>query len=270
MRRNARPAPGRYRAIAYALLLHVGIVAVLVLGLRWSGSPSVAPEQAIQAVIVEDPEKKKLEEKRRRDEEAERRLEAERKRQEAEKQKRVAEEQKRQQAEAEKRRQADAKRRQEEERRAHEEEQRQRAAAETERKRQEAEARKRREDDERERRAAEESLRQQLAEEERARAASARAARAASELDKYKVLIQQKVTRNWTAVGTSPGLECQVRVRLSPGGDVLQATVTKGSGNPVFDRSVPPAVYKASPLPIPKDPDLFEYYRELDFIFKPQ
>ncbi|MFL6623363.1 MAG: cell envelope integrity protein TolA [Sulfurifustis sp.] len=277
MRRNARPAPGRYRAIAYALLLHVGIVAVLVLGLRWSGSPSVAPEQAIQAVIVEDPEKKKLEEKRRRDEEAERRLEAERKRQEAEKQKRIAEEQKRlaeeqkrQQAEAEKRRQADAKRRQEEERRAHEEEQRQRAAAETERKRQEAEARKRREDDERERRAAEESLRQQLAEEERARAASARAARAASELDKYKVLIQQKVTRNWTAVGTSPGLECQVRVRLSPGGDVLQATVTKGSGNPVFDRSVPPAVYKASPLPIPKDPDLFEYYRELDFIFKPQ
>lgn len=270
MRKSARPAPGRYRAIALALLVHIGIVAVLVLGLRWSGSPSVAPEQAIQAVVVEDPEKKKLDEKRRRDEEARRREEAERKRQETEQQKRLAEEQKRQQAEAEKQRQAEAKRKQEDERRAREEEQRQRVAAEAERKRQEAETRKRREDEERERRAAEESLKQQLADEERARAASARAARAASELDKYTALIRQKVTRNWTAAGTSPGLQCLVRVRLAPGGDVLQATVIKGSGNPVFDRSVPPAVFKASPLPIPNDPDLFEYYRELDFIFKPQ
>lgn len=270
MRRNARPAPGRYRAIAYALLLHIGIVALLVLGLRWSGSPSAGSQPTIQAVIVEDPEKKQLEEKRRRDEEAQRRAEAERKRQEAEKQKRLAEEQKRlaeeqkrQQAEAEKRRQVEAKRRQEEE-------QRQKTAAEAERKRQEADARKRQQDEEREHQAAEESLKQQLAEEERARAASARAARAASEMDKYRALIRQKVSRNWVRpAGAGSGLKCLVRVRLAPGGDVLSVAIAKGSGNATFDRSVEAAVYKASPLPLPADPDIFEYFREIEFLFTP-
>ncbi len=268
MRNRIRRNPGRYRAIAYALLVHVVVIAGLVIGFRWTSSPTTAtPENTIQAVVAEDPEKKKLEDERRRAEEERKKAEAERKRQDAEAQRKREEErrleERHKKEEVEKQRQAEQKRKQEEDTKRREEE-RKKVEAETERK-----ARKKQEDEE-SRKAAEASLKQQLADEEKTRAAAARTGRAASEMDKYKPLIQQKVTRNWTAVGTSPGLECLVRVRLAPGGEVLQATVIKGSGNPIFDRSVPPAVYKASPLPIPNDPDLFEYYREIDFIFKPR
>src|SRR5581483_1478482 len=161
------------------------------------------------------------------------------------------------QAEAEKQKQAELKRRQEEERK--------KAEAEAERKRVEVEARKKREEEAERRKAAEESLKQQLAEEERARA------EAASEAERYRALIRQKVSRNWARpAGTNTTLKCIVRVRLAPGGDVLQAAVVKGSGNAVFDRSVEAAVYKASPLPIPAAPDLFEYFREIEFLFTPE
>jgi len=55
-----------------------------------------------------------------------------------------------------------------------------------------------------------------------------------------------------------------------PSGDVLQVTVVKTSGDERFDRSVENAVYKASPLPLPEDRDLFEYFREIEFIFNPE
>jgi colicin import membrane protein len=61
-----------------------------------------------------------------------------------------------------------------------------------------------------------------------------------------------------------------VRVRLVAGGEVLQATVVQSSGNAAFDRSVENAVYKASPLPIPDDKALFDYFRELEFKFRPE
>ncbi|MFQ5761274.1 MAG: cell envelope integrity protein TolA, partial [Acidiferrobacterales bacterium] len=86
-----------------------------------------------------------------------------------------------------------------------------------------------------------------------------------------KLLIRQKVSRNWARPpGAQTGLQCTVRVRLVPSGDVLQATVAKTSGDERFDRSVENAVYKASPLPLPEDRDLFEYFREIEFIFNPE
>ena len=71
-------------------------------------------------------------------------------------------------------------------------------------------------------------------------------------------------------MGAEKGLECVVRVRLVPGGEVIDAKVVRGSGNPAFDRSVENAVYKSTPLPWPTDKQLFEYFRELEFIFKPE
>ena len=66
------------------------------------------------------------------------------------------------------------------------------------------------------------------------------------------------------------GLTCVVRVRLAPGGEVLSANVVRSSGNPAFDRSVESAVFKANPLPAPKDPYVFEYFRDLEFTFNPR
>jgi colicin import membrane protein len=46
---------------------------------------------------------------------------------------------------------------------------------------------------------------------------------------------------------------------------VFDAIVTKSSGDAAFDRSVEAAVKKASPLPPPQNPELFD--RDLEFIF---
>ncbi len=50
----------------------------------------------------------------------------------------------------------------------------------------------------------------------------------------------------------------------------MEADVVQSSGDPVFDRSVENAVYRASPLPLPDDSALFPYFRELEFTFRPE
>lgn len=264
--------PGRWRAFVYAVVVHIAVAATLIIGFRFSGNSPLPPGKPVNAVAVEDPKQRKLEddEKRRQAEDKRkaeelRRAEEIRQREQAERQRaeqvrkedeaRRAEEQRRveqrQKEEADKKHQAEVKRKQEEERRLEQER----------RKQEEVERRQ----------AAEDALKQQIAAEERARADAARAARAASEQEKFKLLIRQKVSRNWhRPPGTTIGLKCTVRVRLAPGGEVLQAQVIRSSGNPVFDRSVENAVYKAAPLPLPPDPDLFVYFREIEFLFSPE
>jgi len=88
--------------------------------------------------------------------------------------------------------------------------------------------------------------------------------------DKFVGLIIQKVERNWIQpAGDISGLSCVVRVRLIPGGDVVDAQVIKSSGNAFFDRSVELATRKAAPLPLPSDPNLFGRFRTLEFYFRP-
>lgn len=266
MRRRRRAGPGTGKAFFYAVLVHVAALAVFALSLRFvSQPPPPAGNQVIQAVAVPEPaspppsapERERAEQQRRA--EAAARAEAER-RQKIELQRKQEEE--RQRLEAERRRiEAEKKRREEEERQRREE---QRRLA-------EERARKEKEEAERRQRQAEEALRAKLEAEERERLEAERRARALSEAERYKVLIRQKVERNWHKPAQSrSGLECVVRVRLTPGGEVLQATVVRGSGDAVFDRSVENAVYKAVPLPVPDSPELFEYFRELEFRFRPE
>lgn len=86
----------------------------------------------------------------------------------------------------------------------------------------------------------------------------------------YRDLIKQKVERNWIQPpGEIAGLNCVVRVRIMPGGDVIDAQVIQSSGNAVFDRSVERATRKAAPLPLPDDPRLASYFRILEFVFRP-
>lgn len=279
MRRlRARKTPGRLRAIILAIAVHLVVVAIAVVAFRWPSEPSPGVD-IVKAVAVDDTEKlkkqeakrkkaaakKKAEAKRKR-EEQKRKAEAEHKRKDAEK-KRLAEQNAKEEAArkrkeeeqrmAEEQRLEEERRLLEEERRREEEEERQRQDAE----RQLAESL---EAEERERRKAAEA-------EEREREEAARKARALTAAEKYKLLIRQKVSRNWARPpGAQTGLQCTVRVRLVPSGDVLQVTVVKTSGDERFDRSVENAVYKASPLPLPEDRDLFEYFREIEFIFNPE
>ena len=109
----------------------------------------------------------------------------------------------------------------------------------------------------------EQALREQAALEEQQMRAQAAVA-------SYSDLIRQKVERNWSQPPDDiSGLNCVVRVRLIPGGDVIDAQVIKSSGNAFFDRSVELATRKASPLPLPNDPSMFNYFRTLEFYFRP-
>jgi colicin import membrane protein len=85
----------------------------------------------------------------------------------------------------------------------------------------------------------------------------------------YIADIQNKVERKWIKPPTArQGLSCQVAVKQIPGGEVIDVKVTKCIGDEVFRRSVENAVRRASPLPTPSDPALFD--RELVFTFKPK
>lgn len=112
----------------------------------------------------------------------------------------------------------------------------------------------------------EQALREQLEKEEQENQKRLAEKAVASHRD----LIKQKVERNWIQPpGEIAGLNCVVRVRIMPGGDVIDAQVIQSSGNAVFDRSVERATRKAAPLPLPDDPRLASYFRILEFVFGP-
>lgn len=159
--------------------------------------------------------------------------------------------------------------------------------AETRRKAQEEELRRRadelrrKQDDDR-RRAAEDDLRRSLEEEERQLVAAAaerdrqrreeeaRQRRINDAMAKYVGLITGKVERHWIRPAESPSqFNCIVRVQLMPGGAVVRASVVKSCGSVMLDRSVESAVYKASPLPVPSEPEIFSAFKEIQFNFKP-
>ena len=85
----------------------------------------------------------------------------------------------------------------------------------------------------------------------------------------YIAQIKDKIERNWLQPpGTAVGLSCLVRVSQIPGGEVVQAEIRESSGNIAFDRSVEEAVLRSSPLPVPKDPSLFD--RHIVIAFEPE
>ena len=155
------------------------------------------------------------------------------------------------------------------------EERRKREEAEIERRRLEAE-RKRQEDMERQlaenarlRAMAEEEERRHRAEAEIMAEEQRLAAMAAGDEQRWAYAIQQQVTRNWIRpASTVENLECVVDVRQLPGGEVVNVTIVSCNGDAAVRRSIEAAVYKASPLPAPDDPSIFQ--RNLQFIFKPE
>ncbi len=61
--------------------------------------------------------------------------------------------------------------------------------------------------------------------------------------------------------------EVVFRVTLLPNGEVVRATLARGSGQPAYDMEMERAILKASPLPLPNDRDVAAVFRE-DLILK--
>ncbi len=122
--------------------------------------------------------------------------------------------------------------------------------------------RKRQEDIERQR-AENERTRRELEAEQRQAEIDAESIRLAAvdsgALAVYMALIRQTIERNWAApASASSELECSVRVRQIPGGEVIGVTILSCNGDDAVRRSVVAAVHQSSPLPEPSDPSLFD------------
>jgi colicin import membrane protein len=294
---------GRWRAFALSVLLHSAIVASAVLGWKyWKRSPPPVETVAIEGTLVDEsllkgakttpppeptpaptptpPEPEPLPTPEPEEQgppkpdpaEAERRQEEERKAAEQLEQQKRAQEQKAQEQKAEEQRLAAEK--EEAEKKAAAKAAADKAAAEKaaaeKKKAVEAAAQKRTADEAAAKKAAEErarvareaELRRSLEAEERGRALQNSDAAA-----RWHAQIVARIQRAWIRPPSAqPGISCTVLVTQVPGGEVTSVRVDSCSGGDAALReSVEAAVYRASPLPSPPDPALFERNLELTF-----
>ncbi|HSG59028.1 MAG TPA: cell envelope integrity protein TolA [Woeseiaceae bacterium] len=252
--------------VSMAVLLHVLVFGSLLVAFDFGERVTPAMPLAIKGTLVTDnavvippkeeappPEPVITEEERIRAEEQKRledqRIEQERLNrlaQEEAERKRKAEE------EAERRRQAEleAERR----RKADEEAEKERRRIEAERQRQLEIERQRLENERRRAEAEAESNRLQ------AMQANAKAA--------YMFAIQQRISRNWVKPPTATaGIECVVNIKQLPGGDVVSVNIGSCNADSAVRQSIVAAVHRASPLPQPADPSVFD--RDIRLIFRP-
>jgi colicin import membrane protein len=105
-------------------------------------------------------------------------------------------------------------------------------------------------------------LRRQLADEEHVSAVESGPLR-----DKYIAMLRNKIQNAWIKPSSATtGLSCMVEVTQVPGGEVTGARVTQCNGDAGVRQSIENAVYRASPLPDPPDPALFERKITLRFV----
>ncbi|WP_444995017.1 cell envelope integrity protein TolA [Aliikangiella sp. IMCC44359] len=285
-------------AIFLSVLAHIGLIALLLsnfqfskVELKQSGAPkpqinakavnSKRVEQLVEKLRKERLDKRKSEKQRLEQlknaekEAARKRKEEERKAEDARKKRKKAEEQRKLEekktADLKKKRIAEEKQRKKkaeaEKKRKAEAERKRKADAERKRKEEAERKRKAKEEAERKRKAAEEKARQEALEREMqaqmdAEAAELEAAhqqQVMSEVDKYAKLIEGRVRRNW--IISSKG-HCKFKLKLSPGGLVLSVSVVEGSSQHCV--SGERAIYKSEPLPVSKDPDVFEVLKSIN------
>ena len=249
--------------VILAGVLHAGIVAAMIFAFDFSRPMNPRIPLAIKGTLVSEdeirmppppepipePEPDNSEQLRKEAEEQKRQEDA---RKERERISRLKKQQEQEQAEKKRREEVELERRRADaERKRLEDVERQRA--ENERKRQEAEAAER-----------QRLLDRELAEEQARIDAMNSGAQA-----RYIYAIKQKIQRYWVRPpGARAGVDCVLYVKQIPGGEVVGATIGQCNGDDAVKRSIEAAAFKASPLPEPEDPTLFE--RNLRMNFKPE
>ena len=115
-----------------------------------------------------------------------------------------------------------------------------------------------------------EKLLQQEMQQEKTQIAKTRAAQMQGILNQYKAQIIQAIQQQWIVPeNANKNLSCILLIRLASGGAVLSVETVRSSGDPVLDHSARVAVFKASPLPVPKDNATFSEFRELRLTVRP-
>jgi colicin import membrane protein len=274
-RLRKRPQPGRLRAIVLAVAVHAAFIALIVFGVRWQSMPTppvvaelwdkLPTQQKSAPPPPPEPTPPKPEPVKPPPKPPEPEPEA-KPPPPPKPDPEIAEK-----AEREKRERVERQRLEEE----RQEKARQKAAREeaAKKKKQEEEAaRKKQEQDrlakekrEQEQRRKEEQQRLAEAEQARAAASSARQQELQRWIDKIKAKILSRANVPDTV---ATGTEVSVRIRILPGGDVLDITVTN-STSPTYSAAIERAIRSAQPLPVP-DPnsELFPQFRDLNLNFR--
>jgi colicin import membrane protein len=116
---------------------------------------------------------------------------------------------------------------------------------------------------EQERAQREADLRSQLASEEHVNAVQSSPAKA-----EYLSLITARINRAWIRPASArPGVRCSLHITQIPGGEITHVVVAGCNGDEAVRQSVETAAYRASPLPAPSDPALFD--PNIDVTFAP-
>jgi colicin import membrane protein len=141
----------------------------------------------------------------------------------------------------------------------------QRAAAER-KAREAAEAQKRAEEQQRQADLKEQSEREQDLQRDLAAEEQGKRARAGPALASWQSQIAARINRAWIRPPTArPGIECMLNVTQVPGGEVTEVSIGECNGDQAVRESIEVAVYRASPLPAPPDPALFDRHLRIDF-----
>jgi colicin import membrane protein len=247
-----RRQPGRIRAIILAVAVHAAFFALIVFGITWQSRPEAPLEAELWKDLppvtkaqtkppAPEPEPPKPEPPK---PEPPRDVKPEPPKPDAA----IAEKKEREKREREKK---------EREKEKAEKEKRERLEREAEKKKQD-DAKKKREDD---MRRAEEERAKREADKAREAVAAARQ----SEMDRFVNGIKAKIRGRANIPDTVTGKPAVImRIRILPGGEVLDATIERSSGNRVYDAAIERAVRSASPLPVPPaDSELFPQFRDL-------
>ncbi len=96
----------------------------------------------------------------------------------------------------------------------------------------------------------------------------AEAVRSSGALATWEAQIKARIERAWLRPPSArEGIVCELDVTQVPGGEVTNVKLGTCNGDQAVRDSIVAAVYRASPLPPPPDPSLFE--RELQITFSP-
>lgn len=90
-------------------------------------------------------------------------------------------------------------------------------------------------------------------------------------INQYRARILMSIGSQWLIPeGIDPTISCVFTLDVTPAGVVSHAQLIRSSGNAALDRAAETAIYKASPLPVPKDPAVFAPFRHFTLKMTPQ
>jgi colicin import membrane protein len=218
-----------------------------------TGPPEPSPEELAQREQAqkEQAEKERVQQEQAQKERAEKEAAEQQRQVEAQKQQEEAQRQAEEKRQREAQEKAEAERKAEAQRKAEEAKKKAEEQRLAEQKRAEAAQR---EADQKEQAESEAELKNSLAAEERANQLRSNGA-----VQSWQAQISARIHRAWLQPPSArSGLECLLLVTQAPGGAVLSAKLESCNGDQAVRESLVAAAYRASPLPPPPDPSLFD------------